>query len=248
MALKNNNQFALITGATSGFGYELAKLFAQDGYNLVLVARLEDRLQEVADEIINLFGVEVIPLPKDLFDPNAPFEIYDDIKAQGIAISVLVNNAGQGEYGKFSETDLDRELDIIQLNVGALVSLTKLFLKEMVERNEGKILQLGSVVSTMPAPMMAVYGATKAFVLSFSEALINELKGTNVTLTALLPGASDTDFFHKAHAEDTVTYREEKLSKPADVARDGYEALMKGESKIVSGWKNKVQVGIVSSP
>ncbi len=157
-------------------------------------------------------------------------------------MNVLVNDAGQGEWGRFAETNLERELDIVQLNVASLISLTKYFLKDMVARNEGKILQVASVLGKIPSPLMAVYSGTKAFVLAFSEALIDELKATNVTVTVLLPGASDTDFFHKANAEDTVVYRETDLSDPDEVAKDGYEALKKGESKIVSGLKNKLQV------
>ena len=141
---------------------------------------------------------------------------------------------------------MEKELSIIQLNVISVFELTKLFLKEMVARNDGKILQLSSTAAKSPQPLMAVYGATKAFVYSFSEALINELKDTNVSMTVLLPGPSDTDFFHKAHAEDTNVYKKGKLSNPKDVARDGYKALMKGKGKIVSGLKNKVQVAMSS--
>jgi len=238
----HRNQYALITGATSGIGYELAKLFAQDGFNLILVARNEDRLQQVTDELKSAYSVEVTPKVKDLFQPGAAKEIYNEVKAMGIMVDVLVNDAGQGQWGPFLETDLERDIDIIQLNIIALLSLTKYFVRDMVVRNEGKILQLGSEASTTPMPLLSVYAATKAFVLSFSAALANELKDTGVTLTVLLPGATDTDFFHKAQQEDTVTYRESKLAPPEEVARDGYEALMKGESKIISGAKTKMHV------
>jgi short-subunit dehydrogenase len=154
----------------------------------------------------------------------------------------LVNDAGQGEWGPFIHTDLERELDIIQLNIISLVSLTKYFVKEMAARNEGKILQVGSEVGTTPAPLLSIYAATKAFVLSFSAALADELKDTDITITALLPGATDTDFFHKAHQENTVVYREKNLSPPEEVAKDGYNALMRGENKIISGAKTKVNV------
>lgn len=236
------DKYALITGATSGIGYELAKLFAKDGYNLVIVARTESDLQRVGGELERQHNIKVLPIAKSLFDPNAPFEIYNEVKRQGIEVNVLVNDAGMGEHGFFTQTDLKKELDIIQLNVVSLVCLTKLFLKEMVARNEGKILQLSSVVGKIPSPLMAVYSGTKAFVYVFSQSVINELKGTNVTMTVLLPGATDTDFFNKAGAEDTKVYQDTELADPADVAKDGYNALMDGESKIVSGFRNKMQV------
>jgi short-subunit dehydrogenase len=239
---QHRNEYALVTGATSGIGYELAKLFAADGYNLVLVARNQERLQEITDELKQQFSVEITPLVKDLFKREAAREIFDKTQEMGITVNVLVNDAGQGEWGKFLDTDLQRELDIIQLNISSLVSLTKFYLKDMVNRNEGKILQLGSEAGKTPIPLFAVYAATKAFVLSFSAALANELKDTNITITALLPGATDTDFFHKASMEDSKTYREEKLLPPEQVAKDGYEALMKGESKIISGAKTKMHV------
>jgi hypothetical protein len=236
----NRGKYALITGATSGFGYELAKLFAKDGYNLVLVARNEERLKELTADFTQTFLIEVLPIAKDLFSPSAAGEIYSETTARGITINVLVNDAGQGEHGLFVEYDASRDIDMIQLNITSLVCLTKFYLKEMVSRNEGRILQLASLLGKYPTPYMTVYAATKAFVISFTEGLISELKNTNVTITALLPGASDTDFFHKAGAEETVTYREENLTEPEEVAKDGYEALMKGESRIVSGAKNKM--------
>lgn len=234
--------YALITGATSGIGYELAKLFARDGYNLILVSRSKERLQQVADELRQQNAVDIIPLVKDLFNPNAASEIYNIVRQKSIEVEFLVNDAGQGEWGKFIDIELERSLDIIQLNVISLVSLTKYFLTDMIANNRGKILQLGSEAGKMPIPLLSIYAATKAFVVSFGEALANELKDTNITVTVLLPGASDTDFFHKAHAENTVTYKEEKLVAAEDVAKDGYEALMRGESSVVSGAKAKLNV------
>lgn len=239
---ENRNKYALITGATSGIGYELAKLFAHDGYSLILVARTSDRLQQVTDEF-KMMGVEVTPIAKDLFEDGAAAEVYEQVKGMGIQVDVLVNDAGQGEHGKFIETELQRQLDIIHLNVISLVTLTRLFVEEMVKRGTGKVLQLGSVVSKMPAPYLAVYAASKAFVLSFTEALQYELKDTGVSMTVLMPGRTDTDFFHKAGAEDTKEYQKE-LSDPAQVAKDGYDALMSGESRIISGAKNKMMVGM----
>ncbi|MEJ7736466.1 MAG: SDR family oxidoreductase [Chitinophagaceae bacterium] len=236
------NQFALVTGATSGIGYELAKLLARDGYNLILVSRSGEDLERVTQEFSSRYGTTVMPMAKDLFEPEAPFELYNEVKEKGITINVLVNDAGQGVYGLFVETDIRRQLQIIQLNISALTSLTYLFLKDMVARNEGKILQVASIVSEVPSPLQSVYGGTKAFVLSFTQALINELKDTDVTLTALQPGATDTDFFAKAGAQNSkIVEDKSKMSDPADVAKDGYEALMKGDDKVVSGMKNKLQ-------
>src|SRR5215216_5111972 len=194
---ENKTKYALITGATSGIGYELAKQAAQDGYNLILVARDGEELQKVSTELSN-FSIEVKTIVKDLFDEHSARELYEQIRDMGIAVDLLVNDAGQGQYGKFAEANLERNLDIIRLNVISLVSLTYYFLKDMLARNEGKILQLGSEVSKTPMPLMAVYAATKTFVLSFTEALINELKDTGVNMTLLMPGATDTDFFDKA--------------------------------------------------
>jgi short-subunit dehydrogenase len=237
----NDKGYALITGATSGIGYELCKLFASDGYNIAMVARSEERLQQVAREIRDKYNVQVYPLAMNLFKREAAKEIYDALKQNNISVTALVNDAGQGEYGFFIETELEREIDIIQLNIISLVSLTKYFLKDMVARNEGKILNVSSLVADYPSPLLAVYAATKAFVLSFTEALVNELEATNVTITALQPGVTDTDFFYKAGEDETMHYQEMELSDPAKVAADGYRALMKGKDKVVSGTKNKIQ-------
>lgn len=246
---KNSNNrkgYALVTGGTSGIGYELAKLLAQDGYNLVIVARSSERLLEASDEFQEL-GADVLLLDKDLFDPAAPKEIYHELKSQNIAIDVLINNAGQGQKGKFHEVDLERHLEIMQLNMISLVAITRLFLTDMVKKNQGKILNLASVVSKTPAPEFSVYAASKAFVLSFTEALAKELEETNVTVTALLPGRTDTDFFFKADMTDTKEYQDHDLAEPSKVARDGYEALMSGESRVVSGLQNKAMVGMMNA-
>jgi len=239
--MDNSEKFALITGATSGIGYELAKLFAQDGINLILVARDEENLRKTAGELRYDNNVEVHTITADLFEKDAPKQVYDQAKELGVNIEYLVNNAGQGEWGRFFKANLDRNLDIVQLNIVALISLTKYFLDDMVKQNSGRVLNLASSFSKTPAPYMAVYAATKAFVLSFSEALVKELEETNVTVTALLPYATDTDWFHKAKAEDTVTYREATLDNPADVAKGGYKALMNGDATVEPGFTNKMQ-------
>jgi short-subunit dehydrogenase len=238
-------QTALITGATSGIGKEIARLFAKDGYNLILVARTESDLNMAAKEL----GIEgagaVTTIAKDLFGETSARELYDEVQAKGLQVDVLVNDAGQGVYGMFVDTPLEDELAIIHLNVVSLVVLTKLFLKDMVKRGSGKILQLASVVSKAPAPLQAVYGGTKGFVYNFTQALINELKDTpGVTMTALLPGATDTDFFHKEGADNMRDVVEGKLADPADVAKEGYDALMSGGAKVIAGMKNKLNAAM----
>lgn len=239
----NPNQYALITGATSGIGYELAKLFAKDQYNLVIVARDQAELDKTAVEL-KQFGSNVLTIAKDLSQRQAPAEVYETVKAQGIQVDILVNDAGQGQYGLFVDTDIDRELDIIQLNVGAYVALTKFFLRDMVARNNGKILNVASTASKLPGPWQSVYHATKAFVLSFTEAIRTETKDTGVTITALQPGPTATNFFEKARMEDSRIVQSGGMADPADVAKDGYDALFAGDDKVVSGLKNKVQVAM----
>lgn len=239
--MENNSQHVLITGATSGIGYELAKLFALNGYNLILVARNSENLEITASEFERLNPqIHTHTISIDLFKDGAAQKVYETTTGLGITVDILVNDAGQGEWGSFAETDLQRELDIIHLNIVSLVSLTKFYLKEMVQRNEGKILQLASSVSKAPAPLLSVYAATKAFVLSFTEALIEEVKESNVSITALLPYATDTDFFHKAKMENSVTYREASMSTPEDVANAGFEGLIKGDAVVLPGLQNKV--------
>lgn len=238
-----NGKTALITGASSGIGRELTRLFAKDGYNLVLVGRNEDMLQQQAYNLYNQYGTQATILIKDLADPSAPDQIYAETNARDIQIDVLVNDAGFGEYGQFAtETDLQREREVVQVNAIALMHLTKLYLNDMVGRNEGKILMLGSEVSVIPNPMMAVYGATKAFIKSFAEAIRNELKDTNVIVTVLMPGATNTGFFRTAGAADARGADPNKTADPSAVAREGYEALMANKDHVVAGWMNKVRV------
>ena len=242
----NNKKYALITGASSGIGFELAKLFAKDQYNLIIVGRDKDQLNQRAKEL-GAYGIEVIALVKDLFNREETRSIYQDVKRHGIEVDVLVNNAGQGNYGEFKDTALNRELDIIELNISAVVILTKDFLKDMLSRNSGKILNLASIASKAPGPWQSVYHGTKAFMLSFSEALTEEVKDTDITVTALLPGVTDTDFFNKADMNNSkAVEKEEDKASPAKVAQDGYEALLAGKDKVISGLKNKVQLAMTN--
>jgi short-subunit dehydrogenase len=235
----NKTKYALVTGATSGIGYELAKQSAEHGYNLILVSRDKSELTKVSRQF-SKYSIEVHTIAQDLSEEDAAQQVYDEVRSLGISVDILINDAGQGQHGKFIEADLDRHMEIIHLNINSLVGLTYYFLKDMVARDEGKILQVGSEVSKAPTPLLAVYAATKAFVLSFTEALINEIKDTNVTMTLLMPGATDTDFFDKADMEDAKVYREGKLDPPEVVAKAAFEALQKGDRRIVgpAGKKN----------
>lgn len=233
---------ALITGATSGIGFELAKRFAEEGYNLILVARNMENLKQTAADIKSSAGLVTTHLiAADLFEKDAASDIYNRTQELGLTVDVLVNNAGQGEWGLFTDTALTREIDIIQLNIVSLVSLTKYYLKEMVERNDGKILLLASSISKVPSPYMAIYAATKSFVLTFAEGIAEEVAETGVTITALQPDATDTDFFHKAKAENSVVYRETSLVDPKEVAVAAFKGLMNNEQVIVPGISNKLQ-------
>ncbi|WP_353129834.1 SDR family NAD(P)-dependent oxidoreductase [Parapedobacter pyrenivorans] len=237
-------KFALVTGGTSGIGLELAKLLGADGYNLVIIARDKQELDQVSSELTTQYPIEVLTIQKDLSDNEAPHEIFEALKAKGITIDILINNAGQGVYGEFMDTDLERELAIIRLNINACIMLTKFFLKDMIAFNTGRILNVSSIAGKVPGPYQAVYHGTKAFVHFFSEAVRNELRKTNVTITSLLPGATDTDFFNKADMEAAKIVQEGDLANPADVAKDGYDAMMAGKDMVVSGFKNKVQIAM----
>ena len=240
--MQDNQKYALITGASNGIGFELAKVFARENYNLILVARSEEELTARAGELKQLNNIETITIAKDLFDREAPMEVYQEVKSKGIEIDVLVNDAGQGQYGLFVDTDIDRELDIVQLNIGAYLMLTKPFLKDMVARGSGKILNLSSIGSKVVGPYESVYHGTKAFVQSWSEAIRSEVKDKGVTVTTLLPGPTATDFFNKAEMQDSKLVKDGSLANPAKVAQDGYDALMAGQDMIISGLKNKVMV------
>ncbi|MGG0238137.1 SDR family NAD(P)-dependent oxidoreductase [Bacillus rhizoplanae] len=229
------NKTALITGATSGLGYEFVKLFANDGYNLILVARNSEKLEEIKKSIRN---VEVTVISQDLSLPGAAKEIYEEVEKRGMEVDVLVNNAGIGLFGKFDEIDIQKQLNMIHLNVNALTELTYYFLPKMKQRNSGKVLNIASTAAFQPGPLMAVYYATKAYVLSLSEALIEELSNTKITITSLCPGPTKTNFFSNANAEKSLL---SSVAMPSDiVARKGYNALMKGKRTIVTGVLNKI--------
>jgi uncharacterized protein len=236
--------YALITGASSGIGYEMAKIFAENGIDVVLVARSENKLKNLSEMLMEKHHIKTKVLSIDLSQPHAAKHIYDDVNGEGIEVDYLVNNAGFGDYGKFAESDWEKEQTMINLNINAVTHLTRLFLPDMVKRNRGRILNLGSTGSFQPCPLMAVYCASKAYILSFTEALANELKGTKVTVTALCPGATRSGFQDKAEMEGSNLIKG-KLASPNEVALFGYKAMMKGKTIAVHGFKNRLLAGSV---
>ena len=229
----------LITGASSGIGLELAKRFARDGHDLVLVARSEGKLRELAKELQDRHGIQARVIPADLADPAAPERIFRTTEDEGLRIDFLVNNAGFGLRGPFLETSVEREMEMIQVNVLALTHLTKLYLPGMTVRGAGRILNVASTAAFAPGPLMAVYYATKAYVLSFSEAIANEMKGTGVSVTALCPGPTRTEFQDTAEVGNTQLFRAGVMDA-ATVAEVGYEAMKEGKVVAIPGMQNRL--------
>jgi uncharacterized protein len=238
------NKTALITGASTGIGFEFAKLLAADGYNLVLIARDEQKLRDISASLASKFNISVKIYPKDLSVTGDIENLVRQIREDAGAIEILVNNAGFGLSGAFVDTDLARELEMIQLNVVSLVIFTKLWAKEMVQRKGGKILNVASTAAFQPGPRMAIYYATKAFVLSFSEALAEELKESGVTVTALCPGPTATRFSKRAELEESRLFKGGivPVLDAATVAKIGYDGLNKGRPVVVPGLINKIGV------
>ena len=236
------NETALITGASSGIGLHLAREFASHGHSVILVAPVESELLQIAAELRNTHNVQARALAADLEDPNSAQTIFDTLANEGTHVDILVNNAGHGFKGKFWDIPIEKDLSMVRLNVEAVMRLTKLFLPPLIRRGHGHILNTASVAGFEPGPSLAVYHATKAFVLSLSEALATELEDTGVTVTALCPGQTDTDFFPKAGMMETVAFQKAHVMSPQEVAKMGYEATMKGQRVIVAGAVNKAMV------
>jgi short-subunit dehydrogenase len=228
--MNTNRKTALVTGASSGIGMDFSRELAREGYELFLVARSEGKLRELAREV----GHATV-IVADLTSPTAPQQIF----AAAGSVDVVINNAGFGVLGPFVETDLEKELEMIQVNVSALTHLTKLFLRPMVSRKSGRIMNVASTAAFAPGPLMAVYYATKAFVLSFSEAIAEELRGTGVTVTALCPGPTDTGFARVAGLESSRLFNLTRPMPSAEVARYGIRAMERGKRVAIPGLANK---------
>lgn len=229
----------LITGASRGIGYELAKLFARDGYHLVLVSRSQEALLYAAGILKETYEVPVTVIVNDLSQPLAATEVAAELRARELSIDALVNNAGFGMFGLFIDGDLTTELEMMQLNMVSLTHLTKLLLPPMLQRKRGKILNVASTAAFQPGPLMAVYYATKAYVLSLSEALANELRGTGVTVTALCPGPTPTGFQERSKMQ-TSRLMTGNLLDAETVARAGYRGLMRGKTVVIPGVRNRL--------
>jgi short-subunit dehydrogenase len=234
------NGTALITGASSGLGVELARLFAADRHDVVLVARSESKLQQLATELNRTHGIRALVLATDLARPSAASKIADHLHAEGLDVDYLVNDAGFGLIGPFLSTSHATELAMIQVNVVALTELTKLLLPAMIARGRGRILNVASTAAFVPGPFMAVYYATKAYVLSLSQALSNELHGSGVTVTALCPGPTRTGFAASAGEVARPTFQARMVMEASTVARAGYRGMMRGETTVVPGLLNKL--------
>jgi len=237
----SGKQTALITGASFGFGHELAKLFAKDGFNLILVARSEDKLNQLAEELTQQYQIDVLVMAKDLFSPTAPEEIYQDLKQADRIVDVLVNNAGFGTYGRFSEIDAENDMNLVQLNVATVTLMTKLFLKDMVARDSGRILNVASMAAYMAGPYMATYFASKAYVKSFTEAVAEEVQGSGVKLMALCPGVAATNFQATAQNEAAIIGGkfDSLMMTAEEVVTAGYKDFMNDKVVSIPGMSNK---------
>jgi short-subunit dehydrogenase len=233
---QSQRETALITGASSGIGLDLARVMAPD-FDLILSARNQSRLEQLAKELQGQHGNRVHVIPSDLARPEAPKEIFAEVTRRGLQVHVLVNNAGFGSYGPFADTESQAELDMIRVNITALTELTKLALPGMLERKRGRIMNVASTAGFQPGPLMAVYYATKAYVISFSEAIANELKDSGIAVTCLCPGATETEFAKRADMEKSRLFKMGKM-RSEDVARAGYQAMLSGKTLIIPGVKN----------
>ncbi|MHA1473666.1 MAG: SDR family NAD(P)-dependent oxidoreductase [Promethearchaeota archaeon] len=231
--------YALITGASSGIGYELANIFAMNGTNVVLVARSEKKLIDLAKILEESHNIKTIVITKDLSKVDAALEVYNELKEKNINVEYLINNAGYGIWGNFHETEWEIENQMLNLNIMALTQFTKLYAKDMVKNGSGKILNLGTTGAFQPTPLMSMYCASKAYVLSFSEGIANELKGTGVSVTVLCPGATSTGFSNKADMVDSTLFKWRKPATAESVAKFGYKAMMKGKITIIHGFINR---------
>ena len=233
--------YTLITGASGGIGRELAVIAAHEGHNLVLVARNQEKLVGLADELEKLSGIKTHVIAADLGQAGAIKTVHNELEAKNIQIDTLINNAGFGDFGDFASTELSTQLGMIDLNVRSLTELTHLLLPDMIKHGTGRVMNLGSVASFVPGPMMSVYFASKAYVLSFSEALSEELRGSGVTVTCLCPGSTSTGFGESAHVSETHSTRTSKVTA-RDVAEYGWRAMVNGKPVAVHRVSNRFAV------
>ncbi len=240
MAPKGNGQTALITGASAGIGIDLAECFAKDGYDLILAARSENALKEVAARLAETYNVKAVPIAIDLGESGAGRKLADEIRARGLSVDVLVNNAGYGMAGAFAGSDEATQLGMIDLNVRTLVELTHIYWPEMLARKRGGVLNVASTAAFQPGPLMAIYYATKAFVLSFSEALWKEAEGTGVHVSCLCPGPTVSKFRERAGTGKTKLSRVGTAMSSAVVAQEGYAGFQRNERVVVTGGRNKL--------
>jgi short-subunit dehydrogenase len=233
---------ALITGASSGIGLELARLFAKNGFYLILVARSEERLEKLADELRYEYHVQVATFAKDLTHLNEIQSLFQIIEEENIFVDFLVNNAGFGDYGCFVESDWHKIHQMINLNMTSLTYMTHLFLQRMKKEGRGRIMNVASTAAFQPGPLMAVYFATKSYVLNFSEALFEELKEFNITVTTYCPGATATNFSNEANTNNSKLFKNRKLPTAANVAEYGFVAMMQGKRLAIYGFMNRLMV------
>jgi short-subunit dehydrogenase len=233
---------ALITGASGGIGLELARICAEHKFDLVLVARNEHKLDALASELQGSYGISVFVFASDLSQPEASKAIFERCESQGLIIDILINNAGFGDFAFFSDCHWEKQQQMIQVNITALTQLTRLFLPAMIGRKQGRILNLASTAAFLPGPGMSVYFATKAYVLSFSEAIANELARTGVTVTVLCPGPTESGFQQAAAQQESKLVKGKKLPTSRQVAAFGFRALMRGKVVAIHGWKNAMMV------
>jgi short-subunit dehydrogenase len=233
---------ALITGASGGIGLELARLCAKGGHDVVLVARSREKLDEISKYLAGMYAVRAQVIAADLAEPEAPQAIMGQAERLGLGVDVLINNAGFGDWGLFGRADLGRQLQMIQVNITALTVLTRLALPRMVSQRKGRILNVASTAGFAPGPLMAVYYATKAYVISFSEAISNELEGTGITVTALCPGPTRTGFAQEAGLVHSNLFHSPTVMDPAPVAAAGYAGMMRGRAVVIPGLSNKLLI------
>ncbi len=233
-------KIVLITGASTGIGAELAKCFAQDGYSLILVAQNQERLEAFAQDLYKKYRVRIKTFTKDLSKRKSSEEMYEELLKHNLEVDILVNNVGVGLYGKFTDRTFAEHTSLYNLNMFTPTYLTHLLLPHMIERNEGKILNVASTAAFQPGPLMATYYASKAFMLSWSQALSEELQNTHITVTALCPGPTYTEFQKKQHMETSLLFQKGLVMKAEDVARIGYQGMMKGKRVVIPGFRNQL--------